>query len=296
MVTPKSKKSILEYLQTKHNLSQRRSCQLLDLSRSVAQYDCKTPSPQKLIDRLLELAIERPRFGYRRLHVMLCREGRQINHKRVFRIYSLLGLQVRRKKRRQISRASRKPHILPTKVNDTWSMDFMSDTLFDGRGIRVFNVVDNLSREAVAMTLDFSLPASRVIRSLDEAIEVRGKPQRILMDNGPEFTGNALDAWAYKNGIELHFIAPGKPTENAFAESFNSRVREECLNQHCFSSMAEAREIIADWQRDYNTVRPHSSLKYLTPQEFVDNLEEGYPSSNPVRVIPCVSLTQTTLT
>ena len=224
------------------------------------------------------------------------REGWQINHKRVFRIYSLLGLQVRRKKRRQISRASRKPHILPTKVNDTWSMDFMSDTLFDGRSIRVFNVIDNLSREAVAMTVDFSLPASRVIRSLDEAIEVRGKPQRILMDNGPEFTSNALDAWAYKNGIELHFIAPGKPTENAFAESFNSRVREECLNQHCFFSMAEAREIIADWQRDYNTVRPHSSLKYLTPQEFADNLEEGYPSSNPVQAIPCVSLTQTTLT
>ena len=213
---------------------------------------------------------------------MLCREGWQINHKRVFRIYSLLGLQVRRKKRRQISRASPKPHSLPTKVNDTWSRDFMSVTLFDGRSIRVFNVVDNLSREAVAMTVGFSLPASRVIRSLDEVIEVRGKPQRILMDNGPEFTSNSLDAWAYKSGIELHFIAPGKPTENAFAESFNSRVREECLNQHCFFSMAETREIITDWQREYNTVRPHSSLKYLTPQEFADNLEEGYPSSNPV--------------
>ena len=151
----------------------------------------------------------------------------------------------------------------------------MSATLFDGRSIRVFNVVDNVSREAVAKTVDFSLPASRVIRSLDEAIEARGKPQRILMDNGPEFTSNALDAWAYLKGIELHFIAPGKPTENASAESFNSRVREECLNQHCFFSMSEAREIIDDWQRDYDTVRPHSSLKYLTPQEFADNLEEG---------------------
>lgn len=173
-------------------------------------------------------------------------------------------------------------------------MDFMSDALVDGRKIRIFNVVDDLSREAVTMDVDTSIPAARVIRALDRAIEERGKPNRILMDNGPEFTSNALDAWAYERGIELHFITPGKPIENAVVESFNARVREECLNQHCFFSMHEAEAIIEDWRVDYNTVRPHGSLNYLTPREFAATLEEGYPSSKPGQAIACLDPSQTT--
>ncbi len=167
-------------------------------------------------------------------------------------------------------------------------MDFMSDSLVDGRRIRVFNVVDDLSREAVVMEVDTSLPSHRVIRALERAIEERGKPHHILMDNGPEFTSVQLDAWAYQQGIELHFITPGKPSENATVESFNARVRDECLNQHCFFSVREAEAIVEDWRVDYNTIRPHGSLNDLTPQEFVATLGEGYPSPKPGQADACL--------
>lgn len=222
----------------------------------------------ELLTRIQELTVERPRFAYHRLHTLLLREDWLINHKRVFRIYSELGLQVRRKKRKRAARPSRKPKVLPTRVNEAWSMDFMSDALADGRNIRVFNVVDDLTREAVAMDVDFSLPVRRVIRALDRAIEDRGKPQRILMDNGSEFTSRVLDAWAYKRGIELHFITPGRPSENATVESFNARVRDECQNQHCFFSMDEARAILENFQTDYNRIRSHSTLGYLSPANY----------------------------
>lgn len=282
-------------MQEAHNLSQRRGCVLLGLHRSVAQYTKKRQDPPELIKRLKELAVERPRFGYRRLHILLVREGWRINRKKVLRIYRTLGLQVRRKKRRQVARPSRKPMIPPQLINEAWSMDFMSDALVDGRSFRVFNVVDDLSREAVAMEVDFSLPARRVIRALEQAIEEHGKPHRIMMDNGPEFTSNELDAWAYQQGIELHFITPGRPSENAMVESFNARVREECLNEHCFFSIREARDIIENWHTDFNTVRPHSSLNDLTPQEFAATLEEGYPSSKPRQADACLNPTQPTL-
>lgn len=281
-------------VQENFGVSQRCGCALLGLPRSVAQYQPKRIDSEKLIKRLKKLAAERPRFGYRRLHRILVREGWRLNRKKVYRIYKKLGLQVRRKRRRQVARPSRKPKVIPTRVNEAWSMDFMSDALVDGRKIRIFNVVDDLSREAVTMEVDTSLPAARVIRALNRAIEERSKPNRIMMDNGPEFTSNALDAWAYERGIELHFITPGKPIENAVVESFNARVREECLNQHCFFSMQEAEAIIEDWRIDYNTVRPHGSLDYLTPREFAATLEEGYPSSKHGQASACLNPSQTT--
>ncbi len=262
-------------------LSERQACRLVCQSRSVFHYRPRRTS-HELARRLEELAAERPRFGYRRLHALLVREGWSVNHKRILRLYQDLGLQVRRKKRKQAARASRKPKVAPSRRGESWSMDFMSDAFTDGRSFRLLNVVDDLTREAVRMEVGISLTASRVIRALDAAIEEYGKPRRITMDNGPEFTSRALDEWAYRQGVELHFIRPGKPTENAYAESFNGRVREECLNQHCFGSLEEARSIVGSWREDYNRVRPHSSLGNATPEEFAATLEEeGYPSSSP---------------
>jgi putative transposase len=206
-----------------------------------------------------------------------------------------LNLQVRRKRPRQVARPSRKPKVVPMCLNETWSMEFMSDTLVDGCRIRIFNVVDDLSREAVTMEVDTSLPARRVIRALDRATEERGKPHRILLDNGPEFTSNEMDAWAYRRRIELHFITPGKPIENATVESFNARVGDECLNQHCFQSVQEAEAIIEDWRIDDNTIREHGSLNKLTPREFAETLEEGYPSSMHRQADVCQISTQLNL-
>jgi putative transposase len=208
------------------------------------------------------------------------------------RIYQEHGLQVRRKKRKQAARASRRPKVVPSRRSESWSMDFMSDGFTDGRVFRVFNAVDDLTREAVVMEVGVSLTAPRIIRALDRAIEERGKPQRLTMDNGPEFTSRALDAWACERGIELHFIRPGKPVENAYVESFNGSVREECLNQHCFRDVQEAEAIIEDWRVDYNEVRPHSSLGQQTPAEFAASLgPEGYPSGPTGQAAACLKPT-----
>lgn len=198
-------------LQKVHQLSERTSCELVDLHRSVSRYVPQRSDPPELIERILAIAAERPRFGYRRIHRMLVREGIRINRKRLLRIYQDLHLQVRRKKRKQAARASRLPKLTPTLVNEGWSMDFLSDTQVDGRSLRLFNVVDDCSREAVVMEVGHSMPAAVVIRALERAIEERGCPTWLTCDNGPEFTSNALDAWAYERGIELRFIRPGKP-------------------------------------------------------------------------------------
>lgn len=266
-------------LQEAHDLSERRSCALAGLSRSVARYEPTREDPPELVARIRAIAAERQRFGYRRIHKLLRREGFELNRKRTLRIYQEQNLQVRRKRRKQAARASRLPKQVPTRPNEGWSLDFMSDTLTDGRQVRILNVVDDCTREAVAMEVGISLPAAAVIRVLDRALEERGRPAWLTSDNGPEFAGSALDAWAYDRGIELRFIRPGKPQENAFVESFNARVRDECLNQHCFHDLEEARAIVEDWREDYNSIRPHGSLGGLTPREFAARLQgEGYPS------------------
>lgn len=222
-----------------------------------------------LRERLSELARERPRFGYRRLTLLLRREGFDVNHKRVWRLYSAAGLAVRRKRRKRASQAPREALPVAARQNDCWSMDFLSDSLTDRRGLRVFAVVDDHSRLCTVLDCDISLPAARVTRMLDRAIEEHGKPRRIRTDNGPEFTSKAFDAWAYQHGIEHHFIRPGKPVENAFAESFNGRVRDELLNQHCFSSVRHARDLCEEWRSDYNSVRPHTAQGGLSPEQFL---------------------------
>lgn len=269
MVTPAARREAVTHFRDQFGLSERGACELASLSRSTYRYEKTRPADEsQLRERILELAGRFPRYGYRRLHVLLRREGHRINRKRTLRLYRELGLQVRRKKRRRVAQANRQPRPVPLTVNEQWSMDFVSDSLADGRGYRALNVLDDATRESLAIEVDTSLPALRVCRVLDRLIQQRGAPGRLVLDNGPEFTSVALDQWAYRHGVELAFIRPGKPIENAFVESFNGKFRDECLNLHWFTSLADARHRIERWRGEYNHVRPHSSLDDLTPVEF----------------------------
>jgi putative transposase len=252
--------------------SLRRACRLIGLSTSTWRYE-RHPDPTnvQLLDRLQAHAAERPRFGYRRLHTLVDREGLRVNHKRVYGVYRQAGLQVRRRRRKHLTRGQRVPLPVPSCRGERWSMDFMVDTLADGRGFRTLNIVDDFTRECVAIEVDRSLPGLRVVRVLDRLAETIGLPDMLVMDNGPEFSGRALDTWAYARGVQLRFIRPGKPIENAFVESFNGKFRDECLNEHWFASVAEARALIEAWRVDYNTVRPHSALHGATPEQFANS-------------------------
>jgi putative transposase len=202
------------------------------------------------------------------LHVLLRREGRRVNHKRVYRLYRQEGLSVRRRRRKRVAGSRGPILLLPTKVNQRWSMDFMGDTLATGRTFRLLNIVDDFSRECVVIDSATSIRGTRVVRVLDELAEVRGLPETIVIDNGPEFTSRALDEWAYRRRVRLLFITPGRPIENAYIESFNGKFRDECLNEHWFLSLDEVRATTERWRIDYNRDRPHSSLGHLTPEEF----------------------------
>lgn len=276
MVSPSTRRRVVTWIRDRFKVSERRACRLVGASRSMVRY-VRRRKDRALRDRLLQLAAERPRFGYRRLHVLLCREN-PVNHKRVYRIYRLEGLAVRRKKRKRVAQANRQPRQVPEQANEQWSMDFMSDSLSSGRQIRALNVVDDATRECLAIEVDTSLGGWRVTRVLDEIAKRRPLPKRIVVDNGTEFTSKALDQWAYRHSVELRFIRPGRPIENCFVESFNGKFRDECLNVHWFSSLREARRIIAAWRLDYNHVRPHSSLNNATPAEFAAALKTGEES------------------
>ncbi len=250
-------------------LSERRACRLVGMARTSCRYERQRPGEEeKLKARLRTLAEERRRFGYRRLTVLLRREGWAVNHKRVYRLYQREGLGVRRRKRKRIGAVERQPLTIPTRLNERWSMDFISDALSEGRKFRSLNIVDDFNRECLVAEVDTSMTGGRVVRVLERLRELRGLPQLLVMDNGPEFAGQALDVWAYEQGVKLHFIQPGKPVQNAFIESFNGKMRDECLNEHWFLSLGEARETIEAWRRDYNEVRPHTALGNRTPQEF----------------------------
>ena len=269
-MTPAARRLAVGWLQDGFGVSQRRSCRVLDVVRSTIQYRSRRADDSALRAELVGLAAQRRRFGYRRLTVLLRRGGLRVNHKKVYRVYREEGLAVRRRKRRKLAAGARIVLAAPTQSNQRWSMDFMGDSLATGRTFRIFNLVDDYSREAIATEIDTSLPGLRVVRVLERVAETRPLPAVIVCDNGPEFTGRALDAWAYARGVQLHFIRPGKPIENAFVESFNGRLREECLNVSWFQNLFDARRKIAAWRREYNQERPHSSLDYRTPEEFAD--------------------------
>lgn len=265
-----------------HQLSERRACRVVGILRSVKRYQSKRKEPLELISQLRQLAYKRKRFGYRRLHVMLKREGIKVNHKRVYRLYQQAGLVVRLRQRQRICNSIRRPIGLPMTLNESWSMDFVADGLCDGRRIRCLNIVDDLSKESVQIEVDTSISGERVMRVLELLKEKRGGlPKYLRCDNGPEFRSKALDLWAYQNQVELNFIEPGKPMQNAYIESFNGKFRDECLNEHWFISLKEAKEKIEAWRQDYNKNRPHSSLGYQTPQEFIVNHQKRHlPTAN----------------
>ena len=263
---------------TRTGISERRACRLVGISRTVLHYEPKMNEPNaQLGKRIGELAAERRRFGYRRIHALLRRHGLQANHKRVYRLYRLAGLAVARRRKRARVAVEREPLLLPSGPNEVWSMDFVMDALSSGRRLKCLTVVDDFTKEALELVLDHSITGEYVTRALDQVVRFRGAPRAIRTDQGPEFTGRALDQWAYRHGVDLKLIAPGKPTQNAYIESFNGKFRDECLNEHWFATLAEARALIAAWRRDYNEQRPHSALGYQTPVEFAGR----------ARTIPC---------
>jgi putative transposase len=248
----------------------RRACRVVKISRSTYYYS-SIRDDRALKQRIVEIAETRVRYGYKRIHVLLRREGWQVNHKKVYRIYCESGLNLRKKRpRRRVSAACREMRPEVYNIDQTWSMDFVSDSLFNGRRIKALTIVDNFSRECLAIHVDHSIKANRVVGVMQALKQFVGRvPQRVQVDNGAEFISKALDKWAYENKVVLDFSRPGKPTDNAYIESFNGSFRDECLNTHWFLSLDDAREKIETWRRDYNEFRPHSALDNMTPDEYM---------------------------
>ena len=255
------------------------------LHRSTFRYQAKPSDDTEIRLRLRQLAEQRRRFGSPRLHVLLRREGYLINHKRTERIYREEGLSLRLKRRRKRCSALRIVLNKPQRVNQHWSMDFVTDNLYNGRRFRILTVVDDLSRECPVLEVDHSLTGLRVTRVLDRIALTRGLPEVITVDNGPEFISKAMDAWAYEKRVKLHFIQPGKPTQNAYIESFNGKFRDECLDEHIFLSLEDARRKIEAWREDYNADRPHRSLNNMTPNEFATSLSDEITKLKMVQLV-----------
>ena len=272
-------------LRTQFQMSERRACRVIGMQRCSYRYQSRRKDWVELRQRLLQLAAERKRFGYQRLHVLLRREGFPVNVKRIYRLYKEEGLSVRKRIRKRLKGCPRKELQAPTRPGEQWAMDFTSDALADGRALRTLNVVDTFTRECLAIEVDTSLPGLRVGRVLDRIIHERGRPEVIVTDNGPEFTSRVFDQWCYQRRIRHHFIQPGKPMQNGTCESFNGRFRDECLNEHWFRSLPEARRIAEAWRNDYNHRRPHGPLGDITPAEAAqrwDSLRSPTaPSANP---------------
>jgi len=255
-------------------MSERHACRLLGLGRSSHRYRARKERDAALRMRLKELAARRMRFGYRRLTAMLLREGVPANHKRVYRLYREEGLAMRIRQRRRIRWSGEVVKPAASHPNERWSMDFVSDCMSSGKVIRMLTIVDDCTRECPVIEVDTSLGGLRVRRVLDRIASERGLPGAIVLDNGPEFRGRALAAWSEERGVRLEFIQPGKPTQNAYIESFNGRLRDECLNANWFTSLSDARRKVETWRLDYNQQRPHSSLDYLPPAEFARKAAE----------------------
>ena len=266
---PAGLRAAVSYVEVEYAMSERHACRLLGLARSTHRYRARRPERDiALRTRLKELATKRMRFGYRRLTAMLVREGMVANHKRVYRLYRQEGLAMRIRQRRRIRWTGPVRNPAASRANERWSIDFVSDCVSTGKVIRMLTVVDDCTRECPAIEVDTSLGGLRVCRVLERIVQERGLPEAIVLDNGPEFRGRALTAWSEERGVRLDFIQPGKPVQNAYVESFNGRLRDECLNGNWFTSLGDARRKIESWRLDYNQQRPHSSLEYMPPAEF----------------------------
>jgi putative transposase len=285
MVTPAARRETVVHLRAAYEVSERRACSALGADRTSVRYRSRRPDDAAVRARLRELASVRRRFGYRRLHILLTREGIAMNHKKLRRLYREERLQVRRRGGRKRAVGTRAPMTIPQGPNQRWSVDFLSDALTDGRRFRIFAVVDDFTRECLALIADTSLPGLRVVRELEAIVAVRGRPAMIVSDNGTELTSLAMLRWSQERRIEWHYIAPGKPTQNAFVESFNGRLRDEFLNETLFVSLGHAREALASWKDDYNTVRPHSGLGNLTPAAYADGSAPGTQRDGTLRYV-----------
>lgn len=261
---------------TEKDYSQRRACALVGIAAKTYRYTSRRADDGELRACLRTLAAERRRFGYRRLHILLARQGVWLNHKRLFRIYREERLGVRKRGGRKRALGTRSPMVLPEQANERWSLDFVSDALASGRRFRVLAIVDDFTRECLGLVVETSLSGLRVGRELDRIAALRGYPAMIVSDNGTELTSHAILRWQEERGVLWHYIAPGKPQQNGFVESFNGRFRDECLNEHLFGSMPGARRTIEQWRVDYNTHRPHTSLDGLTPTAFATRPKQGH--------------------
>lgn len=268
-MSPQAKRKCVQAMEA-HGLSQRRACRLVGACRGmIRRKSSKNTSDEELLQKIREIAHERRRFGYRRIHLLLKREGVRINHKKVFRLYQELDLKVRRRGSRKRALGIRLQETKVVAPNQRWSLDFVQDTLQCGRKIRMLTVIDDYTRECLEIAVDRSLGGERVKKILDRIIEFRGRPKTIRSDNGTEFTSNTMLKWALEEGIDWQYIQPGKPMQNGHIESFNGKLRDECLNENLFFDLKQAREVIERWRRDYNYNRPHSGIDGLTPVEML---------------------------
>jgi transposase InsO family protein len=272
MVGPAAKREAVAHLRDALEMSERRACSLVAADRTMIRYRSRRPPETELRSRLRTLANQRRRFGYRRLFILLRREGEPSGINRIYRLYREEGLTVRKRRARRRAVGTRAPILVEAKANARWSLDFVHDQFALGRRFRVLNIVDDVTRECLAAIPDTSISGRRVARELTMLMETRGKPGMIVSDHGTEFTSNAILGWATDHRVEWHYIAPGKPMQNGFVESFNGRMRDELLNETLFINLDHARLLIGAWVTDYNTARPHSSLGYRTPAAYADQL------------------------
>jgi transposase InsO family protein len=272
MVGPAAKREAVAHLRNVLQMSERRACTLISADRKMIRYRSRRPPDVELRTRLRELANQRRRFGYRRLFILLREEGEPSGVNRIYRLYREEGLTVRKRKARRRAVGTRTPILVEAKVNARWSLDFVHDQLAQGRRFRILNIVDDVTRECLAAIPDTSISGKRVARELTKLIGTRAKPGMIVSDNGTEFTSNAILGWAKDKRVEWHYIAPGRPMQNGYIESFNGRMRDELLNESLFMDLDQARQLISAWVSDYNTARPHSSLGYKTPVAYAGTL------------------------
>jgi putative transposase len=275
MVTPAARRTVVAHAVAVHGMSERRACRVLSIDRTSHRYRSRRASDEPLRERLKALAHERRRFGYRRLFILLRREGERSGKNRIYRLYREEGLSVRRRKSRRRAVGTRAPILIMQRPNVRWSLDFVHDQFANGRRFRILNVVDDVTRECLAAIPDTSISGTRVARELTRLIAEHGKPSMIVSDNGTEFTSNAVLSWTQDRHINWHYIAPGKPMQNAYIESFNGRMRDELLNETLFFGLDHARDALAAWVADYNTERPHSALGYATPAAFAAGLQSA---------------------
>lgn len=278
MVGPAAEREAVAHLKIVMGLSERRACQIISADRKMIRYRSSRPPEVELRMRLRELANERRRFGYRRLFALLKRDGEPSGVNRIYRLCREEGLSIRKRKARRRAVGTRAPILVEAKANARWSLDFVHDQFACGRGVRALNIVDDVTRECLAAIPDTSISGRRVARELTALIERRGKPGMIVSDHGTEFTSNAILARSKEHKVEWHYIAPGKPMQNGYVESFNGRMRDELLNESLFFGLGHARSAVSEWAEDYNNFRPHSSLGYQTPANYAGTIAAIAPN------------------